>query len=267
MGLTLGIVAAPCLGPFVLGLITYVGQKGDALLGFLYFFVLSIGLGLPLSLLAVFSGALERLPLSGPWMVWVKKAFGWILVGMAAYLFHPVTSPLLDSFILYSAVMVATAIHLGWAFNQGPTTRVFGFATKSLAGLLILCAVFFLYTGFKQEKGIEWIPYGPAVMDEAKKANIPVLMDFYADWCAPCVAMEKNVFTNPEVVRLSKNFVSVRVDLTKNQSYHEALLNRYRIKGVPTILIINGKGVEEKALRIESYVGKDEVLSRMRQLK
>ncbi|NIR15257.1 MAG: thiol:disulfide interchange protein, partial [Desulfobacterales bacterium] len=52
MGLTLGIVAAPCLGPFILALLTFVGQKGDPFLGFLYFFILSLGLGLPLSLLA-----------------------------------------------------------------------------------------------------------------------------------------------------------------------------------------------------------------------
>ena len=41
MGLTLGVVAAPCIGPFILGLLSYVGQKGDPLLGFIYFFVLN----------------------------------------------------------------------------------------------------------------------------------------------------------------------------------------------------------------------------------
>ncbi len=89
MGLTLGIVAAPCLGPFILGLLTYVGQRGDPFLGFLYFFILSIGIGLPLCVLAVFSGAIDRLPLSGDWMVWIKKLLGWVLVGMAIYMISP----------------------------------------------------------------------------------------------------------------------------------------------------------------------------------
>ncbi|MBW1806314.1 MAG: sulfite exporter TauE/SafE family protein, partial [Deltaproteobacteria bacterium] len=89
MGLTLGIVAAPCLGPFILGLLTYVGQQGDPFLGFLYFFVLSIGLGLPLAFLAVFSGAMDRLPLSGSWMVWIRRFMGWVLVGMAGYMISP----------------------------------------------------------------------------------------------------------------------------------------------------------------------------------
>ena len=92
MGLTLGIVAAPCLGPFILGLLTYVGQMGDPFLGFLYFFVLSIGLGLPLAMLAIFSGALRKLPLSGEWMLWIRKVFGWALIEMAAYLMLPLIS-------------------------------------------------------------------------------------------------------------------------------------------------------------------------------
>ena len=72
MGLTLGIVAAPCLGPFVLGLLTWVASMGSPWLGFLVFFTLSLGLGLPLFFLAVFSGRIESLPRSGEWMLWVR---------------------------------------------------------------------------------------------------------------------------------------------------------------------------------------------------
>jgi thiol:disulfide interchange protein DsbD len=114
MGLTLGIVAAPCLGPFILGLLSYVGQKGDPLLGFLYFFILSIGMGLPLAVLAVFSGTIKMLPVSGEWMVWIRKLLGWVLVGMAGYLLQPVIPSSLGKSALYASILVAAGLHLGW---------------------------------------------------------------------------------------------------------------------------------------------------------
>jgi len=75
MGLTMGIVAAPCIGPFVLGLVTYVAAKGDPLYGFLMFFVLAVGLGFPYLILALFSGKIKSLPRAGDWMVGVKTYF------------------------------------------------------------------------------------------------------------------------------------------------------------------------------------------------
>ena len=79
MGLTLGAVAAPCIGPFVLGLLTWVASMGSPWLGFIVFFTLSLGLGTPLFLLAMFSGQIEKLPRSGEWMLWVRKLMGWAL--------------------------------------------------------------------------------------------------------------------------------------------------------------------------------------------
>ncbi|MBI2061008.1 MAG: thioredoxin family protein [Nitrospirae bacterium] len=91
MGLTVGIVAAPCIGPFVLGLLLYVGQTRDPITGFSMFLTLSLGLGVPYFLLGTFSGSLKSLPRSGPWLVWIKKIFGFILLGMAVYFAKPLT--------------------------------------------------------------------------------------------------------------------------------------------------------------------------------
>ena len=89
MGLTMGIVAAPCIGPFVLGLVTYVAAKADPFFGFLMFFVLALGLGAPYLVLAVFSGKIKKLPRAGVWMESVKHIFGFILIGMALYFILP----------------------------------------------------------------------------------------------------------------------------------------------------------------------------------
>ena len=85
MGLTLGVVAAPCIGPFILGLLTWVASMGSPWLGFIIFFTLSLGLGLPLFFLAIFSGQLKKLPRSGGWMIWVRKLMGWVLIAMAVH--------------------------------------------------------------------------------------------------------------------------------------------------------------------------------------
>lgn len=266
MGLTLGIVAAPCLGPFILGLLTYVAQKGDPFLGFLYFFVLSIGMGLPLAVLAVFSGALEKLPMSGGWMVWIRKVLGWVLVGMAGYLLQPLIPGSSERVILFAIIAVAAGVHLGWLDRSSQDSHLFSMVKKGLGVILIIGAIAFFFVTPRHVEGVQWIPYNKDLLTQAANENRPVILDFYADWCPPCKAMEKNVFTAPEVVKLSKNFQNIRVDLTKRHPEQDLLLKRYQVRGVPTIVFLNNQGREEKGLRIESYVNKEEVLKRMRQM-
>ena len=265
MGLTLGIVAAPCLGPFILGLLTYVGQKGDPFLGFLYFFVLSIGMGLPLAVLAVFSGAIDKLPMSGTWMVWIRKALGWVLIGMAGYMLQPLFYSELARSVMYAGILSAAGIHLGW-FDKSGGARTFVMVKRALGLVLIGGAVTLLVMGAEKGETIQWIPYSESILTESKKRKKPVILDFYADWCGPCKALEKNVFNQPDVVALSKEFTNVKVDLTTRHEAQELLQKKYGIRGVPTVIFMKGDGLEERKLRIESYVGPGEMLKRMREL-
>lgn len=265
MGLTLGIVAAPCLGPFILGLLTYVGQKGDPFLGFLYFFVLSIGMGLPLAVLAVFSGAVNKLPVSGVWMVWIRKALGWVLMGMAGYILQPLIH---DPFLkqgLFGLLLLAAGLHLGWLDKEGAYLRVFSRIKKVVGAILVAGAFvlpFILMT--TSGDGVDWVDYSGARLKAAEKAEQPVMLDFYADLCGPCKAMDREVFTHPQVVRLSQNFVNLRVDLTTQHPEQEKLQARYHIRGVPTLLFMDSNGNEVESLRIEGHVPPEEVIRRMK---
>lgn len=266
MGLTLGVVAAPCLGPFILGLITYVGQKGDPLLGFLYFFVLSVGLGLPLMALGIFSGQLDRLPFSGTWMIWVRKGMGWVLMGMAAYMISPLIPSGLGGIGLTAGVILAAGVHLGWLEKESVPSGRFLLFRRALTLVVIGGVSVYLLTADRTRETVHWIPYSEEAVSGAAKDRNPLLLDFYAEWCGPCKAMERKVFTDPEVVRLSRSFVNVRVDLTRRGPSQTEVLDRYGVRGVPTIIFVRSDGEEAKGLRIESYVGKSEVLARMKLL-
>jgi thioredoxin:protein disulfide reductase len=265
MGLTLGIIAAPCIGPFILGLFTYVGQKGDPFFGFLCFFILSIGMGLPVCLLAIFSGAMEKLPLSGDWMIWIRKLMGWVLIGMAAYMVSPLLSGSIAKPVLFLAVSLAAGIYLGWIDRAGLARARFVNIKKIVGIVIILSGIGYSYSSFSPDEGIHWQSYNEVLLSQAVEEGRPVVIDFYADWCIPCRELDRAVFRDKEVATLSEKFVVLRLDLTKQQENQDEILKKYQVIGVPAIIFMNKEGKEERTLRIESFVEKSKFLSAMEQ--
>lgn len=264
MGITLGVVAAPCIGPFVLGLLTWVASMGSPWLGFVVFFTLSLGLGLPLFFLAMFSGQLEKLPRSGGWMIWVRKLMGWVLIGMAAHFIRPLL-PGHGGTILIALVALTAGLHLGWLDKSQGNFKAFPFLKggAGIAGLIV--ATFLIASLAMRGPGVTWQPYTEETLVAAQNLKKPVIIDFYATWCTPCRELEEITFHAPDVVRLAeKNFVMVKVDVTKGDNpYHEELLKKYDIKGVPTIVFLDEDGNERPELRLVDFLPADKFLLRM----
>lgn len=267
MGLTLGVVAAPCIGPFVLGLLTWVAGMGSPWLGFIIFFTLSLGLGLPLFFLAMFSGQLEKLPRSGGWMIWVRKLMGWVLIGMAAHFIRPIL-PGQGATILLAVVALAAGVHLGWIDKSKANFRAFPLL-KSGAGIAGLVLATFLTASLAmQGPGVSWQPYDEQVLQEARTLQKPVIIDFYATWCTPCRELEEVTFHNPAVLEQAEaDFVMIKVDVTKGGNpVHERLLQQYAIKGVPTIVFLDRNGKERLDLRLVDYFPPEQFLERMKDI-
>ncbi|MFZ2447628.1 MAG: cytochrome c biogenesis protein CcdA [Syntrophobacteraceae bacterium] len=264
MGLTLGVVAAPCIGPFVLGLLTWVAGMGSPWLGFIVFFTLSLGLGLPLFMLALFSGQINKLPRSGGWMNWVRSLMGWVLVGMAAHFIRPLLTESAETFLL-ALVAVGAGIHLGWLDRNRADFRAFA-GLKAGAGIACVVLAAYLLTSWAvRGPGVAWIPYSDEVLREARSQSRPVIIDFYATWCAPCRELEEITFHDNLVVReAQRGFIMVKVDVTRGDNpVHDRLLRQYGVKGVPTLVFLDAEGNERQDLRLLDYLPPDQFLGRM----
>ncbi len=257
MGLTMGIVAAPCIGPFVVGLLTFVGAKGDPLFGFLIFFVLALGLGFPYLFLGVFSGKIKSLPRSGEWMIAVKKIFGFVLVGMAIYFLLPLLPESIRSFVLPS-FMILSSVYLLIFDKTGNSIRTFSIIKNILLVVVALIGIWLLIPS--EKPSVEWEKV--TVNQIITKDGHPVMIDFYADWCIPCKELDALTFTDERVIKESQRFKRYKVDLTKTGSDETQLaMKKYNIVGVPTVILIDSNG--EEVSRITSFVDADKFLKLM----
>lgn len=260
-GLMVGVFAAPCIGPPIIALLAFVGAQGSPFFGFFAFFVMALGLGLPYLALGTFSGALRKLPQSGSWMIWVKKLFGVILIGVALFYLALAFVPAFSFHVIVISV-VAGGIYLGFLESSGDKEGAFVWV-KRAAGIGALGIGLIMFQNLQKES-IEWEEYDPAKIEQAREEGVPVMIDFYADWCIPCLELGRRTFTDEAVIRQTESFLRMKVDLTHFDSEEAGQLrSRYDIAGVPTILFLDADGVEVTEARVIGFEGPDRFLRRV----
>ena len=263
-GLAVGVVAAPCVGPFVVALLGVIGQKADLGFGVSSMFTLSLGLGFPYIFLASFSNMLQRLPRSGDWMVWVKHAFGIALVGIGLYYLSVGFAADAAAWVL-PLTLAAGGLWLGFLDRSAGAKGAFRTFALAFGGIALFAGVFLggqLYQ--KLLRTLTFKPYSATALQASVAAGRPVMMDFSADWCLPCHEMELQTFTDPRVVAKAKDFDRYKIDLTKYDSPESAALRkRYGINGVPIVVFIGKDGNEIAEARVDGFLPPDRFLQQL----
>ena len=262
MGLVFGIVAAPCVDPFSIGLLTFVAAKANPFLGFIMFFTLSLGLGFPYVWLGFFSNELQRLPKSGMWMIWVKKVFGLILLGMPLYFLSPLMPKDFNHYAV-TAYLLVCGILLGWVFSGVGVTAGFK-KFQQVFGIFLLVMGLLVYKAWPQPMELPFQNYDSSLLQQAQNDKKHVFIDFSASWCLPCKELEVKTFSDPKVHEAFKSWVLLKADLSQYSSGPvEELKKTYGIMGVPTLVFVDTDGQEEKNLRVVGFISAGDLLQKI----
>lgn len=289
LGIIAALVVSPCVGPFVAGILLYVATSGSPTLGFLILFVFALGLGTLYVIIGTFSSAITKFPGAGEWMETVKKFFGFVLLLMALYFLRTIISVDLLA-ILTGLLLLAFGVFGGGLDRLTPESSSF-MRLKKFIGLLTLLAGIYLLAGALLSQGFiyppanDWLPSGGAsgvenksphidwVTDlkaglaKAKSENKPVLIDTWATWCVNCRVLDKTTFQDPNVVKLSGQFVGIKVQLEKAGSkVTRDFMKRFGMKQytLPTVLLLDANGKTRKILR--GVFDPDQLIDEMRKL-
>lgn len=265
MGLTVGVVIAPCAAGIIIALVGVVAKLGIVVKGTLLFFVMGLGLGLPYLFLATFSGLLNRLPKSGMWMVWIRKLFGVLLIGVALYLLVPQAKQINDQQGFYLGVLgIFGGLLLGFLDQSEGYSRRFKLIRGIFGSLSILAGAFLVEGSIHPEQtAIDWVRYDNQSIEQLQKKNRPIVIDFYADWCPACKELDHKTFRDKRVVEKSREFVMVRVDCTSGDDRCTSLIKRFKVSGLPTLVFISANGEELNSLRAVGFLAPDEMLRRL----
>lgn len=222
------LVASPCITAPLASVLGFVAQTGSMVLGGGLLFVMALGMGLPLLLIAM--GARSFLPQTGAWMMWLQRGLGLVLIALAIWIVWPAISVL--------------------SGNQNQTSPR---TEKRISSDLVFQVV-------RSSEELE------RILQRAKAENKLVMLDYYADWCISCKEMEAITFTNPEVAKAMGRFVLVQADVTINSLQSQALLKQFSLYGPPAILFFNGAGDEQKSLRVVGFMAPSRFLERLQEL-
>lgn len=285
MGFLSALIVGPCVAAPMAGVLLYISTQGDAIIGGLSLFVLSLGMGLPLLIFGASAGRL--LPKAGAWMHVIRPIFGVMMLGVALWMLERIL-PFPVTMFLWACLIIGSAVYLG-ALERLPegcspwrklwksagvvllmwgTLLVVGAASGG-SDLFSPLSAFAQRQGGSIEKGLEFRRFTglsglERELQAARDQGKAIMVDFYADWCVDCRRMEANTFSDPAIVSRLSGVRLLQADVTANDADDQALLKRYQLFGPPAILFFDRSGAEVKARRLIGYQSADELANAIR---
>lgn len=279
MGVLSALIVGPCVAAPLMGALIYIGQTGDALLGGLSLFSMSLGMGVPLIIVGISAG--HWLPKAGEWMDIIRVIFGVMLLVVAIWMLDRVVPPTI-TMLLSASLLIIVGIYMGALDSIKVGVSGWLRLWKGLGIILLVYGILLLIgiasgstqllqplqhlrlnqtsvsnpkevtpTAFTAIKGLAELT---AELTTATQQSKPVMLDFYADWCVSCKEMEHFTFADPEVQQLLSQFVLLRADVTPNDEQDQALYKNFGIYGPPAILFFDSHGQEQYAYRVIGFM-------------
>ena len=268
MGMIAGLVASPCTSAPLSGALLYVAQSGDLFTGALTLYLLALGMGVPLILITLFGNKI--LPKSGMWMETVKKLFGFVMLALPVFLISRI---LPDEWTPRLWAMLGTAFFIWFAFQMPKNGTGWVFRILFLVAAMISVKPLQTWVWGESQapsavenKAVSHVEF-KQVKSEAElqqalaENNKPlVMLDLYADWCVACKEFEKETFSDPSVQKAFGDMLLLQVDMTKNSEENRALMTKYKVLGLPTILFFSRDGKEIEGSRVNGFMSPVEFL-------
>lgn len=262
MGMIAGLVASPCTSAPLSGALLYVAQSGDLFTGAITLYLLALGMGVPLILITLFGNKI--LPKSGMWMETVKKLFGFVMLALPVFLISRI---LPDEWTPRLWAMLGTAFFIWFAFQMPKNGTGWVFRILFLVAAMISVKPLQSWVWGESQapsavenKAVSHVEF-KKVKSEAElqqalaENNKPlVMLDLYADWCVACKEFEKETFSDPSVQKAFGDMLLLQVDMTKNSEENRALMTKYKVLGLPTILFFNREGKEIEGSRVNGFM-------------
>nr|WP_314787174.1 protein-disulfide reductase DsbD [uncultured Campylobacter sp.] len=276
MGFLSALIASPCVAAPLAGALLYIAQSGNALFGGLALFTMGLGMGVPLLLIGASSGKI--LPRPGAWMDKIKTLFGFIMLIMAVWLSARVLGSMVE-LLLYGVIGVFASVFFG-AFDTTSSEQSGG--KKLLKGTALLAFIYSVLLivgsfsgaksalnpleGFKNAggAGVNLSKNEPNFIavsnlteleNAVKSSSKPVLIDFYATWCASCNELDEITFKDEAVLNKLANFTLLRVDVTKNSSDDAQIMKKFGLIGPPAILFFRASSDAQDELKNARLIG------------
>lgn len=204
-GMGTGLMASPCAGPVLAAILGHVALQRNYPLGFALLVIYGMGMGLFIIILGAGYGELAGKLKSGPWMLWIRRVLGIVLLFPAAF-------------------------YMGSLFRWNQV-QGFGLSTSQ----------------------IEWMMDEDQALAVAQKSGKAIMIEFSAEWCPPCKALEKRFFGRSDIAALASNLVPLRIDATIETPFTRTVVEKYHVVGWPTVLFLDSKGYLFTDLRVNDY--------------
>lgn len=273
MGALSSLIVGPCVAGPLAGALLYISQTRDVFIGGFALFVMACGMSVPLLLTGLSAGSL--LPRVGSWMLHIKSVFGFMLLGVALWMVNPLMNWQVR-LMSWGAWLVLAAFFTP-LFSPGQSSDGFAKRLGRAMGLLVLLVGMAEFIGGMMGHTEIWTPLkspvssaanvptkshvqferiaGIEALDEVlRKSDRPVVLDFYADWCASCLEMEQFTFTDSQVVAQMQGWRKLQVDVTNNTHEDRALMRRFQLFGPPAMIFFQKDGTEFSDARLMGYM-------------